>query len=239
MLDKIKDVVEDVVDGVVEKVNPIKDFMVGQVKMNYKVYIDTKALIKEQGIEGLSSMRDIGETTINGKKVYLKHFNGIFVMQGQKDLPSALVCKINGEFMILVNDAFMAASKEERDAILAHELGHIKCGHLDNPNPLNMFKRMLGMDSTIQMELEADKVAIEAGHMDGLSLVMDKIEEFYDMIGMGRKEIMERKRQLRVAVWKEVFGTKKTKSETNPALQAALDSRGGICPEGHSALLAK
>jgi hypothetical protein len=25
----------------------------------------------------------------------------------------------------------------------------------------------------------------------------------------------------------------------NPALQAALDSRGGICPEGHSALLAK
>jgi hypothetical protein len=202
MLDRIKKMVEDVV----EKASPIKDFMVGQVKMNYKAYVDTKALMKEQGIEGLSSMRDIGETTINGKKVYLKHFNGIFVLQGQKDMPSALVGKINGEFMILVNDAFMAASKEVRDAILAHELGHIKCGHLDNLNPLNSFKRMFGAESSIKMELEADKVAIEAGHMDGLSLVMDKIEEFYDMIGMGQKEIRERNRQLRVAVWKEVFG---------------------------------
>jgi hypothetical protein len=206
MLDRIKEMVEDVVDDIMEKASPVKDFMVGQVKMNYKVYVDTKALMKEQGVEGLLSMRDIGETTIAGRKVYLKHFNGIFVIQGQKDIPGALVSKIGGEFMILVNDAFMAASKEERDAILAHELGHIKCGHLDNPNPLNMFKRMFGADSTIQMELEADKVAIEAGHMDGLSLVMDKIEEFYDMIGMGQKEIRERNRQLRVAVWKEVFG---------------------------------
>jgi hypothetical protein len=219
MLDRIK--IERIVEKTVEKVgykawgllldiqdvkDTVKDFVIGQVKMNYKVYVDTKALMKEQGIEGLSSMRDIGETTINGKKVYLKHFNGIFVLQGQKDIPGALVGKINGLFMILVNDAFMAVSKEERDAILAHELGHIKCGHLDNPNPLNMFKRMFGADSAIQMELEADKVAIEAGHMDGLSLVMDNIEKFYDIIGMGYKELAERERQLRVAAWKEVFG---------------------------------
>jgi hypothetical protein len=226
MLDRTKYAVRDVV----EKISPVKDFMVGQVKMNYKVYVDTKALIEEQGVEGLLSMRDIGETTINGRKVYLKHFNGIFVLQGQKDMPSALVGRINGEFVIVVNDAFMAADKEIQEAILAHEIGHIKCGHLDNPNPLNMFKRMFGAESTIKIELEADRVAIDNGHLDGLVKVMDNIEKFYDMAGMGHKEIVARRRQLNIAIEKETLGTKET---NNPALQALSLLGVGICPEGH------
>jgi Zn-dependent protease with chaperone function len=153
----------------------------------------------EKVVEKVSPVKDF-EVTIQtiDRNTYFKHFSSLFALQEQKDLPAAVVKKIKGEFVIVVNDAFMAEDKEVQNAIFAHEIGHIKCGHLDNPNPLNIFMRMAGADSAIQMELEADKVAIDNGHERGLKKVLDKIEKFQVIAGrIGQKETSARKRQLK------------------------------------------
>jgi hypothetical protein len=149
---------------------------------------------------------EIGETTVGGKKVHLKCLNCLIEFQGQ-ELPAAGVKEDdNGEFTILVNKAWQEAIRQEKEAILAHELGHIQCGHLEGLDIFNLINRSLGMDSAIQIELEADKVAIDNGHMDGLEIVLDKIEKLYNEIGINLEEIHKRQDQL-TSIWiNKVFG---------------------------------
>jgi Zn-dependent protease with chaperone function len=149
----------------------------------------------------------IGETTYRGKKVHLKCLNYLFAVQGIYELPAAGVKEDdNGEFTILVNTAWMAASRQEKEALLAHELGHIQCDHLKGFDIFSSINRTLGRDSAIQIELEADKVAIDNGHTEGLEIVLDKIEKFYNKAGINLKEIHRRQDQL-TSIWiKRTFG---------------------------------
>jgi hypothetical protein len=148
----------------------------------------------------VKNMEDIREIDFDSRKVYLKKFNALFIIQGQVDFPTAMVRKVNGDFIIVVNDAWESASQEQQEAILAHELGHIKCGHIENSNLFYTFRRWLGMDSIVQMELEADRVAISAGHAKGLKEVLDQVSELFCEKESDCKEIFERRQQLAAAI---------------------------------------
>ena len=60
--------------------------------------------------------------------------------------------------IIVINNKCNELPKEYRDAIIAHELGHIKLGHLDGDKKLSLRKRYL------EKEFEADMYSQQKGY---------------------------------------------------------------------------
>ena len=76
-----------------------------------------------------------------------------------KDVVGAFAATNNfGIHIIIINNKCNNLPKEYRDAIIAHELGHIKLGHLDGDKKLSLRKRYL------EKEFEADMYAQQKGY---------------------------------------------------------------------------
>lgn len=76
-----------------------------------------------------------------------------------KDVIGAFAAKnLFGLPVIIINKKCDALPEEFRNAIIQHELGHIKLGHLDNPSKLSLIKRDL------EKEFEADMYAQQQGY---------------------------------------------------------------------------
>lgn len=139
-------------------------------------------------------LRELGRSTINGKDVYLAEYDFLFAAMAQRDLPAAMCMGNAHMYTILVNKAWMNSSKAVKEAIVAHELGHIVEGHLDNPmwSMKNNLKRMLGHDDSIKAEIAADKYANKEGLLEFLGLA----DLHYRRLGLPMEEIYQRSEAL-------------------------------------------
>lgn len=81
--------------------------------------------------------------------------------------------------IIVINNKCNNLPKEYRDAVIAHELGHIKLGHLDGDKIPSLRKRHL------EKEFEADMYAQQKGYD------MVKVLEMMKTIFTDRKNLLE------------------------------------------------
>ena len=97
-----------------------------------------------------------------------------------KDVIGAFAAVTNfGISIIVINNKCNNLPKEYRDAIIAHELGHIKLGHLDGDKIPSLRERHL------EKEFEADMYAQQKGYD------MVKVLELMKTIFTDRKNLLE------------------------------------------------
>lgn len=155
-------------------INKVKKFVKDQVTATKLVTKDLISFYKENkgSIQEALAPKEIGTTTFGQHDVMLYENEFIFACTGQRAIPNALVAKTGVGMIIFVNQAWSKSSHMVKEAILAHELGHIQMKHLEVKYPfegyINMVKRSLDDYNQVEKELEADMVAMEAGHAEGL-----------------------------------------------------------------------
>jgi len=171
-------------------INQIKGFVKSTVKYNYKAVKETFELCKEKGIKNAAQVEKLGTVVLKvpvpgtslklNVGVTLMVNDLLFTAAGQKEIPAGMIMNSGiNTCLIFVNEAWRKASKETRYAIVAHEIGHLMCGHLFKGSPLNGIRRMLGYESEIQKEIEADNYAISLGYLDGVREYLYEIDMFY------------------------------------------------------------
>ena len=97
-----------------------------------------------------------------------------------KDVVGAFAAVTNfGAPVIIINNKCNNLPKEYRDAVIAHELGHIKLGHLDGDKIPSLRERHL------EKEFEADMYAQQKGYD------MVKVLELMKTIFTDRKNLLE------------------------------------------------
>ena len=97
-----------------------------------------------------------------------------------KDVIGAFAAVNNfGISIIVINNKCNNLPKEYRDAVIAHELGHIKLGHLDGDKIPSLRERHL------EKEFEADMYAQQKGYD------MVKVLELMKTIFTDRKNLLE------------------------------------------------
>ena len=83
-------------------------------------------------------------------------------------------------YIILINDDFLTLPDDEQAACLWHEVGHIRCGHLDPRNP-EFGKRAHGngreakVICCLDYEEAADAVAVEHGYRESLGYCLARL----------------------------------------------------------------
>lgn len=104
-------------------------------------------------------------------------------------VPNALALRVPliGTYMVIVNDAFTKASPDIQESLLAHEMGHIKSGHLETlaakgfaANRNYRQDRQNGDRLLLDMELEADAYASANGHnmLEALYALQEQAKEY-------------------------------------------------------------
>lgn len=162
----------------------------GMFKSNIFAAKEMYGFLKANGVEGIMKSEILGETKFNGRDVILIHQEFVFAAMAQTKIPSAL-CMANKEYAaIFVNDSWRKASKSVKHAIVAHELGHMAEGHLDNPvwSWKNNLSRMIGGQGAIDTEIAADNYADPEALNEFLSLAA----EHYNRLGLPIDEINQR-----------------------------------------------
>ena len=178
-------------------INKIKKFVVSNVKGTVKGVIDTVSLLKE---EGRPEVKDIGQTEFNGNTIYLKKYDLLFSMSGQKNIPTAICLFMYDQYIILVNSAWENAPLDVQEAILAHEIGHIECGHFKKIAEMSILDRLLlpikrayGDGFSIDMEREADEWGVKhLGTNKGYIQMLDNFLEHIQFLGANDAEIYAR-----------------------------------------------
>lgn len=140
----------------------------------------------------------IGATKLNNAKVHLVEDN----IKALSPFPNAVVARalVDGkvttnEYIIYVNKEWSCLERHIKKAILAHELGHIKEGHLERSQQeliISNIGRVFGSTSSLKRELEADSAAAKQGLAMPLYRFLAMIEEKNPS-----KEIQIRKEELR------------------------------------------
>ena len=146
-----------------------------------------------------------GETVFEGNEITLYKANLNMLAYGH--LPCAMIKKMEDEFFILVNSAWENAPKHVKKAILAHELGHLHSGHLNNlaeTITLNVF-RMFGSKKSTVREIEADAFAVDAGHKEGMLDLFQIMEDagFENKEMITRRKAVETREEPKVAIWEK------------------------------------
>ena len=115
--------------------------------------------------------------TLNGKEITLVEWELLALEIG--DNPQAKIVKVGDEVTIIVNNAWSRADKKVKEAIIAHEIGHLELGHLDDAfkAALLNYKRKFGSKEATQREIDADNFAVEQGHGDGLLYWMSDLQK--------------------------------------------------------------
>lgn len=94
---------------------------------------------------------------------------GFFIAQDIPQILAASFIYLGNEYKknaIVVNGKFTSCPREEKEALVAHELGHIQAGHLKNAPP--------GILTSLENELKADDYAVSQGHRKGLKAWLEK-----------------------------------------------------------------
>lgn len=95
---------------------------------------------------------------ILGQKIY----HGLHVELAGSKPNAAIIKTILGNNIIVVNEHWLKLPIDQKEAIIAHEIGHLEYKHLELKPKL--IKRVLGFNSQIKMELEADNYALRRGY---------------------------------------------------------------------------
>lgn len=168
----------------------VMDLGKGMIKSNVYCAKEIYGFLKENGFDGVSQNKILGETKLGNRDVAIIHNEFTFACLAQRNLPSA-ICMANKEYAaIIVNDAWVNAPKSIKHAIVAHELGHIVEGHLDNPlwSWKNNLKRMIGHDDSIKAEIAADSYA----DPEALNEFLVLAEKHHKKLGLPITEISQR-----------------------------------------------
>ena len=107
------------------------------------------------GMDAASGPFLISNEMIFGKHIF-EYEAGVLTTTGS-EAPNAIILK-DGD--IIINTAMALAPKHILEAVVAHEIGHQKLGHLKHSLRLNIVKRMFSTKAAIQKEIDADKFAI-------------------------------------------------------------------------------
>ena len=84
--------------------------------------------------------------------------------------------KDTGKYQIFVDESFLSLDKDVQLAILAHEDGHIKLGHLENVGALNAYKRAIeSLKGAQKIELEADAYAATVVGVDSMIKALEAL----------------------------------------------------------------
>ena len=120
----------------------------------------------------------IGQTKFNGTSMALVHNDFVSAIYGYLSMPFAMVAKHNGQYMIVVNTKWQETNRETKEAILAHEIGHVVNGDSDYLANMPKYKRyayqILSKKEQLQKEMAADLVAVNNGHGQGLKKVLEQ-----------------------------------------------------------------
>lgn len=125
--------------------------------------------------------------------------DAVLAATGIKDMPNAIV---NPKLeIIFVNTAFQKMPQAARQAVIAHEAGHT--AHKHRIKPQDIFKRMLGFESAVIREKEADAYAAQTGHREGLINFLCSTRETFKTNKYNTKELDKRIAALQSDEWKQ------------------------------------
>lgn len=93
---------------------------------------------------------------------------------------------LNGTTEVFTDDQFRKMSPSTQKAILAHEMGHYKCGH--TPSITYQIDRLKAImqGKVLEMELEADAYACK---VVGAWNMINALEELKGVKGISKKEL--------------------------------------------------
>jgi len=99
-------------------------------------------------------------------------------------VPNAAVVEVNGEQHYFVTSALARFPKEEVDAVMLHELGHVECGHLTT---------MIEEKQEWVSKYVADIVALkcEGASLSLMTGIMKRTIQFFSSMPAMRKEAFE------------------------------------------------
>lgn len=97
--------------------------------------------------------------------------------------------------LLLVSNIFRKMPADIQSGIVAHEFGHMVCGH--KPERKHQFSRMFGGSDAVALEYEADAAACE---IVGRDLMMATLEYMLHERFINRREIMKRISHLKEVV---------------------------------------
>ena len=149
---------------------------------------------KEAGELGFMEPITIEERKWKNKKVEIQLWDLALCAYGH--IPTAVVIHSAGDINIIINSAFRKVTSREKEAVIAHELGHIACGHHELSKSelmINNLLRSIGWQSSIDKELEADEYAVTNGHHLGLQSFLARIY----LMGVDSRELRQRRKALR------------------------------------------
>lgn len=156
------------------------------------------ALVVAKGIEIAvkgSKLASVPVENVHGYMVLRD--TGVMKAQGMK-VASAMVFT-DGRQHIVVDDEFFLLPVTVQRAVLAHEEGHIKLGHLNNITATNNVKRsLIAVTGGVQdIELEADRYA---SSVVGEAVMVNALYHLLKVKGVNKKEI-----RLRILALKSVI----------------------------------
>lgn len=109
---------------------------------------------------------------------------------------------VNGTTEVFTDNNFRRMSPETQKAVLAHELGHYKCGH--KPGVLYQLDRLKAIvcNKVLDMELEAD---LYAAKLVGFKTYLKALHELSKVNGVSKKEIRLRMQYLKKHVKEHMY----------------------------------
>jgi hypothetical protein len=143
-----------------------------KTKENVKIWatlaLEAKKIFETREEEGVINPVFIGRTSFMGKEISLWRQDVALV--SSLGFPGAFVHKMGDQYRIVVNEYWVSAPEFVKRGILAHELGHVVLGHLEDPRARFLPSKMRAV------EIEADAFAKANGHGEGMVELLQKYD---------------------------------------------------------------
>lgn len=142
----------------------------------------------------------LGETEVGNKTIFLYRSNAMvfLITKHLPHMPCAAVSKIQAcMYSIVVNDGWEKLPANQKRGILAHELAHVQLGHVSSVRRALASKLKRTFLGEFPYELEADELAVKAGHGPGLIMALFKLRKRIKNTGGNTKEADVRIRRIK------------------------------------------
>lgn len=188
--------IEHVMSGInnTEVVKGLKEKLPAKTRTQFSMVKHMIKMSKRIAYDNYSPLI-LGKTWFCDKEVTLMS-NEMALFTSIGHLPGAAVMPLPGdEYVIFVNEGWENAPQPMKEAIIAHELGHIKHNHVSSIEQGLLYnaKRMVGSKDVTKSEIEADMVAVENGHGEALLQFLEDLKEQ----GIDSKELKTRRQAIR------------------------------------------
>lgn len=143
---------------------------------------------------------NLGHTNMDGKEVlFVKNNTFVYVVtKFLPHMPSAATTRLQGNtYLVAVNDGWEELPRSQRRSIVAHELAHIQLGHVDSVWRALSARAKRVLLKEFPDELEADRLAVSAGHGPGLVMSLFRLRREMKPIGSDLREVDSRVRHIK------------------------------------------